>query len=137
GLDTIQHSGEHLLTLIDDVLDLAKVEAGKVDLYPEPVDLREFLLRIADIMHVRAQDKDLQFVFDVPEDVPRTVCVDAKRLRQVLFNLLSNAVKFTDHGAVTLWARALHCGDQQVRLRLAVEDSGIGIAGDRLEAIFL
>src|SRR5205814_38737 len=96
-----------------------------------------FLLRIADIIRVRAQDKNVQFVCDAPEDLPRAVSVDAKRLRQVLFNLLSNAVKFTDRGSVTLSAHALQCSGDQVRLRFAVEDSGIGIAADRLEAIFL
>lgn len=137
GLNTIQKSGEHLLALIDDVLDLAKVEAGKVELFPEPVDLHEFLDLIAEIIRVRARDKALRFVVDLPGGLPRTACFDAKRLRQVLLNLLNNAVKFTDNGHVTLRARVMQHGDTRARLRFEVDDSGIGIAPDLLESIFL
>jgi PAS domain S-box-containing protein len=136
GLNTIQHSGEHLLALIDDVLDLAKVEAGRLELYPEPVELRDFLLRVADIVRVKALDKDLLFECDLSVDLPRSASLDAKRVRQVLLNLLSNAVKFTDHGQVRLRARPLPRGDAPPRLRIEVQDSGVGIAADRLEAIF-
>jgi len=137
GLNTIQHSGEHLLTLIEDVLDLAKVEAGKLELYPDPGDLAEFLYLIADIIRIKAQDKDLLFVCDLPDDLPRSVCFDAKRLRQVLLNLLSNAVKFTDRGQVSLRLRVVQRTRDEVRLRIEVRDSGVGIAADRLESIFL
>jgi PAS domain S-box-containing protein len=137
GLNTIQKSGEHLLALIDDVLDLAKVEAGKIELFPEPVDLRDFLDLIAEIIRVRAQDNALRFVVDVPGDLPRTACFDAKRLRQVLLNLLNNAFKFTDEGHVTLRARVMRRCDTRAQLRFEVEDSGVGIAPDLLETIFL
>ena len=136
GLSTIQHSGEHLLALIDEVLDLAKVEAGKLELYPETVELRDFLRRVADIVRVKALDKDLHFECELDPDLPRTASLDAKRVRQVLLNLLSNAVKFTDHGNVTLRARVLRRPDGTPRLRLEVQDSGVGIAADQLEAIF-
>ncbi|HET9645254.1 MAG TPA: ATP-binding protein [Burkholderiaceae bacterium] len=137
GLNTIQKRGEHLLALIDDVLDMAKVEAGKIELFPELVDLREFLDFIAEIIRVRAQEKALRFVVDLPGDLLGTARFDAKRLRQVLLNLLNNAVKFTDHGHVTLRARAMPHSDAQARLRFEVEDSGVGIAPHLLKSIFL
>lgn len=137
GLNTIQKSGEHLSALIDDVLDLAKVEAGKIELLLEPVDLREFLDLIAQIIRIRAQDKALRFVVDLPGDLPRTASFDAKRLRQVLLNLLNNAVKCTDDGHVTLRARVTRRGDARACLRFEVEDSGVGIAPELLESIFL
>ncbi len=137
GLNTIEEGGKHLLALIDDVLDLAKVEAGKIELLPEPLDLREFLGLVAEITRVRAQEKALRFIVDLPGRLPRTACFDAKRLRQVLLNLLNNAVKFTDHGHVMLRVRVVRCCDTRAWLRFEVEDSGIGIAPDLLESIFL
>ncbi|HEV7915336.1 MAG TPA: PAS domain S-box protein [Albitalea sp.] len=137
NLNTIQRSGEHLLTLVEDVLDVAKVEAGKVELYPAPVDLSDFLHNVVQVVRMKAQEKNLQVVCDVPPDLPGTVCLDAKCLRQVLLNLLSNAIKFTDHGQVTLRSRILVCTATHVQLRIEVQDGGIGIAADRLESIFL
>ncbi|MED5621914.1 PAS domain S-box protein [Ideonella sp. BN130291] len=137
GLGTIEKSGEHLLALIDDVLDLAKVEAGKLELLPEPVELRAFLDLTAEIIRVKAVDKGLRFVVDLPAGLPGAACFDAKRLRQVLLNLLNNAVKFTDQGHVTLRVRAMGRADAQVRLRFEVEDSGVGIAPEAVAAIFM
>jgi len=144
GLDTIRSSGEHLLALITDILDLAKVEAGKVELASTQVALRGLLGGIADMMRARAEEKGLRFVVDVAADVPRTVLTDDKRLRQVLLNVLSNAVKFTDRGEVRLTVQRLpldapaagvHAGEP-VRLQFAVQDTGIGIAEPQLRSLF-
>jgi signal transduction histidine kinase len=102
AIRVISESGQHLLRLINDILDLARIDAGKLELFPSEIDLAVFLQVVCDTIQVRAEDKGLRFVFDAAADLPGTVCVDEKRLRQVLLNLLSNAVKFTDSGQVTL-----------------------------------
>jgi signal transduction histidine kinase/ActR/RegA family two-component response regulator len=136
GLDTIRASGEHLLALIVDILDLSKIEAGKAELVPEQIDLGAFLRGIADIIRVRAEEKRLQFSLETAADLPPTLHVDAGRLRQVLINLLGNAVKFTDRGQVTLAVRRLAGNATHVRLRFEVQDTGVGIRADQTEAIF-
>jgi PAS domain S-box-containing protein len=136
GLSTIRNSGEHLLALIDDILDLAKVDAGKLELFPAPVLLPEFVRVIDDIIRVEAVDQKLAFHCDVPTDLPAVVEADEKRLRQVLLNLLSNAVKFTEAGAVTLRIAVTPRGHSTTRLHFEVQDSGPGIAAEQHEAIF-
>ncbi len=134
--NTIQQSGEHLLMLITDILDLSKIEAGKIELEAGPVDMTGFLHGIANIIRIKAGEKGLDFECDIAPDVPAVVQVDAKRLRQVLLNLLSNAVKFTDQGVVTLQVRQLSESREQTRLAFEVRDTGIGIAKDNLERVF-
>ncbi|KQV81145.1 ATP-binding protein [Rhizobacter sp. Root1221] len=136
GLGIIQQGGEQLLTLINDILDLSRIEAGKVELHAEPVTLPEFLRAITDIIKVKADEKGLQFNFDGEPGVAQVVCVDEKRLRQVLLNLLSNAVKFTERGQVTLRVRTLGASATGVRLRFEVQDSGIGIPDAQQASIF-
>ncbi len=132
GLNVIQKSGEHLLTLINDILDFAKIEAGKLALYLTDIPLAQFLQVIAEMVEVKATQKGLEFSCDMAPDLPAWVRADEKRLRQVLLNLLSNAVKFTDHGQVRLGVRATAAG----RIRFEVQDTGVGVAADQLEAIF-
>jgi signal transduction histidine kinase len=136
GLDTIRQSGEHLLMLIDDLLDLSKIEAGKLELQPTAVDLPALLRLIADIIRLRAEQKGLQFAFEPASGLPQRVLLDEKRLRQVLLNLLGNAVKFTERGRVTLQVRATAGQAQHVELEFTVRDTGVGIAPDRFEQIF-
>ncbi|WP_437711811.1 AAA family ATPase [Sorangium sp. So ce448] len=136
GLNTIQQSGQHLLTLINDLLDLAKIEAGKLELYPEPIHLSAFLTVVADIIRVRAEQKSLHFVYDVTPDLPRAALADEKRLRQVLLNLLGNAVKFTDRGRVRFGVRVLAQDETGARLRFEVEDTGVGMAPEQLGKLF-
>jgi len=133
---TIQQSGEHLLSLITDILDLSRIEAGKLDLAPRPVDLRQMICGVADMIAVRAQEKDVGFHWAVASDVPRGILADDKCLRQVLINLLGNAVKFTDRGEVRLQVGVLSTGGGEVQLRFDVRDTGVGIATDKLQAIF-
>jgi signal transduction histidine kinase/ActR/RegA family two-component response regulator len=137
GLDTIRTSGEHLLTLIVDILDLSRIEAGKAELYPSTVELRAFLQGIADIIRIKAEEKALSFGFEVAPEVPAVVQADEKRLRQVLLNLLGNAVKFTDRGEVRLTVRVAGVAEGQVQLRFEVRDTGVGIAPDQIEQVFL
>jgi signal transduction histidine kinase/CheY-like chemotaxis protein len=135
GLDTILRSGEHLLTLINSVLDLARIEAGKLELFPETADLQALLRMVTDIVRVSAQTKGLAFHAEADE-LPSAVRVDEKRLGQVLLNLLSNAVKFTEHGEVRFTVRRLSADTERVRLRFCVEDSGIGIGASQIATIF-
>jgi len=135
NLSIIGHSGEHLLSLINDVLDMSKIEAGRVRLAPEPLDLHRTLRDVAEMMRVRAEAKNLHFMLEQEQDLPRYVRADPGRLRQVLINLAGNAIKFTDEGGVSLRARGAVRGDEVV-LEFEVEDSGRGIAPEDLESIF-
>jgi signal transduction histidine kinase/DNA-binding NarL/FixJ family response regulator len=133
---TIQQSGEHLLTLIVDILDISKIEAGKLELQLSPLDMTGFMHGIANIIRIKAEEKALDFGCDIASDVPPFVQADQKHLRQVLLNLLSNAVKFTDQGRVDLQVMVLSQSCEEVRLRFEVRDSGTGIAEDQLEKVF-
>ncbi|AFZ19145.1 hybrid sensor histidine kinase/response regulator [Allocoleopsis franciscana] len=132
GIGIIHQCGEHLLTLINDILDLSKIEARKMELYPKDFHLSEFLEGITEICRIRAEQKGLVLVYETLTPLPKVIRADEKRLRQVLINLLGNAVKFTPKGRVTF-----KIGYQQGKLRFQVEDTGIGIAPNQLEEIFL
>ncbi|MCU6498439.1 response regulator [Rugamonas sp. A1-17] len=144
GLATIHDSGQHLLTLINDILDMARVEAGKMVLYPTPVHLGVFLQMVVDLMRVKAEEKGLGFSYELGADLPAAVSIDETRLRQVLLNLLGNAVKFTDRGAISLRVlpapsadhAAVQPGQAVTRLRFEVADSGIGMSAQQRERIF-
>lgn len=136
NLDTIQQSAEHLLTLITDLLDLSKIEAGKLELYEGIVVLPTFLQLIADIIRIKAEQKGLHFAYEPGPDLPPAVLADEKRLRQVLLNLLGNAVKFTDHGQVGMQVRSVPVDASQVKLTFEVHDTGVGIPQEQLETIF-
>lgn len=131
-VDVIQQSGEQLLTLINDILDLAKIEAGKLDAHVQDVDLHRFLGTVADVVRARAEQKGLRLSCDLAADLPEAIRVDERLLRQVLLNLLSNAVKFTERGQVSLQVFRV----QSDRLRFSVADTGAGIETARIEAIF-
>jgi signal transduction histidine kinase len=139
GLRTIAESGQHLLSLIDDVVELARIDAGVLELVPADVRLSEFLKRLADVVRVQAEAKGLAFGVQAAA-LPAAVRVDDKRLRQVLLHLLGNAVKFTARGQVTLDVRcvprAAPDGGQAVRLRFEVCDSGIGMDDAQLARLF-
>jgi signal transduction histidine kinase/CheY-like chemotaxis protein len=130
GLSTIQHSGEHLLGLINDVLDLAKVEAGKLDLAQDEFALLPMLNSVVELMKVRAKQKglSLEYLCALP---PQTVVGDPRRLRQVLLNLLGNAVKFTETGSVKL-----EVSRRDSAIAFVVEDSGVGISPSDLATLF-
>ena len=136
GMRTIEQSGALLLTLINDILDLSSIEAGRLMLYPDSVALAAFLHTIADIIRIKTQEKDLVFEVQAAPDLPAAVQVDEKRLRQVLLNLLSNAVKFTDAGRVGLQVQRVSQRHQSACLRFEVTDTGIGITADDLAMLF-
>ena len=136
AIATIQKSGEHLLTLINDILDLSKIEAGKLDIYPGVIYLEGFIKEIGAIVGAKAQQKQLDVVMDIAPDLPSAVQADEKRLRQVLLNLLGNAVKFTERGQIVLRVQQLGAAGGSARLRFEISDTGIGIGPGQLEAIF-
>jgi signal transduction histidine kinase/ActR/RegA family two-component response regulator len=136
GLDTIRVSANMLLAIINDVLDLSKIESGKLDLYPEVASPASLVEDALDMAAPAALAKNLDIGYLVAPEVPDRVMIDSSRLRQVLMNLLSNAVKFTESGTVTLALSSEPAGERHVRLFFAVKDSGIGIEGDQLERLF-
>ena len=135
-LQLMRDSGLHLLELINDVLDMASIEAGKVGLKPTAVDLRALLDMAGDSVRLRAEQKGLAYGLDVDPALPPLVMVDGQRLRQVLLNLLSNAVKFTDVGSVQLSVRIVEQEGGHVRLRLEVADTGIGMTPAQQARLF-
>ena len=135
-LDTIYQCGEHLLMLINDVLDLSKIEARRLELRLNDFQLSSFLEAIADLFRLRAQQKGISFLYEPLTALPNAVTADEQRLRQVLINLLSNAIKFTDQGGVVLKVGAMDA-NYPTRLRFQIEDTGIGIAPEHLQEIFL
>lgn len=148
GLNTIYNSGRHLLTLISDVLDLAKIEARRLEIHPEVLAFSEFLYNIVDMMRMAAQQKHIRLIFVAGQTLPTAILADEKRLRQVLLNLLGNAVKFTEKGTVTFRVTGSQnlprttndtndaLSSATCHLLFEVEDTGIGIASDQLERIF-
>lgn len=133
GLVIIRQCGEHLLTLINDLLDLAKIEAQKMELEPKAFHFPAFLEAIADICQVRAEQKKITLTYQTLSPLPELVFADEKRLRQVLLNILGNAVKFTETGGVIFRVGLI---EEESKLRFEVQDTGVGIALEQLEAIF-
>ncbi|HEY9627883.1 MAG TPA: ATP-binding protein [Coleofasciculaceae cyanobacterium] len=149
GIEVIYQCSSHLLTLINDILDLAKIEARKMDLYPQDFHFPNFLLGTAEICGVKAEQKGIAFEYVEPPGLPTAVYVDDKRLRQVLLNLISNAIKFTDYGQVIFQVDVINPGQSPFlelppaaepvphrRIRFTVNDTGIGIPPERLATVF-
>ncbi len=132
NLEIVGRSGEHLLALINDVLELSKIETGHVELHPVDFDLQHLLLGLEEMFRLRAESKGLSLVFEYASNMPRYVCGDEGKLRQVLINLLGNAVKFTEKGGVTL--RVASKAVQS--LSFEIQDTGVGITPEELNSIF-
>ena len=135
NLAIINRAGHHLLTLINDILELSKIEAGRMQLQAGPVDLNGLLDEVLEMVRMRSREQGIMLRLE-RTNVPPLVRLDGAKLRQVLLNLLSNALKFIEHGSVTL---ALHCeaqDDGQMALVFSVRDTGSGIAEQDLERIF-
>jgi signal transduction histidine kinase/DNA-binding response OmpR family regulator len=143
NLQIIGRSGEHLLALINDVLDMSKIEAGRIDSRTNDFDLFRLLESIREMLHQQAQAKELQLIFEPAAALPRCINTDEKKLRQVLLNLLGNAVKFTDSGFVSLQVNLAEPetdteprNTENPAIQFAIEDSGSGIAPEELETLF-
>jgi len=134
-LDTIIKSGEHLLTLINDVLTMSKIEAGRFTLNKTGFDLYRFLDDLEHILSLKAKEKGLELIFKRCSGIPRFIITDQIKLRQVLINLISNAIKFTQTGKVTFQTEIQHVG-REVHLQFIVQDTGQGIAPKDLANIF-
>jgi PAS domain S-box-containing protein len=132
-LAAMKASGNTLLSFVDDLLDLAKIEAGRLDLTPHPFGLASFIEQAVELLGPRAQAKGLEICGYVDERLPARVIGDAARLRQVLFNLVGNAIKFTEHGGVSI---IVEPDARPEHVVLAVRDTGIGIAADDQARIF-
>ncbi|HBQ97036.1 MULTISPECIES: hybrid sensor histidine kinase/response regulator [unclassified Roseofilum] len=141
GIDIIHQCATHLLTLINDILDLSKIEARKLEIDPSDINFNTFLDGVAEICRIRADQKGIAFHYSPDPALPHGIHADEKRIRQVLINLLGNAIKFTDTGQVLFEIKTLekiHTKEQKIhKIRFQIQDSGIGISPDKLEAIFL
>ena len=156
GVSIIHQCGSHLLMLINDILDLSKIEAGKLELFPSKIHLPGFLNGVTEMCRIRAQQKGISFDVILDRNLPTGVNADEKRLRQVLINLIGNAIKFTDNGGVifkvdtikTITSKTLATANQNIEnkditnplptcnLRFQIEDTGVGMSPEQLEKIF-
>ncbi|GJQ63317.1 MAG: hypothetical protein SCALA702_23700 [Melioribacteraceae bacterium] len=137
-LSAIKTAGQSLLTLINDILDLSKIEAGRLELNYEPIDPYSFINEIKNIFSIRIAEKQLEFFIEIEEDLPKSLLLDEVRLRQILFNLIGNAVKFTENGYIKLTMNNVYKDNDRstVDLILGVEDTGIGIPKGSQQEIF-
>ncbi len=137
GINVIHQCGSHLLMLINDILDLSKIEARKLELHPTTLYFPSFLQGIVEIIRIRAEQKEVEFIYLPHEQLPKAVEADEKRLRQVLINLLGNAVKFTDNGKVTFTVSILAQSPTENKIRFQIEDTGVGITPEAIAKIFM
>ena len=135
-LRKVLEAADHLMGVINNILDYSKVEAGKLLLERVPFELDPLLEQLADVISLRLQNRDVELLFDVKDEVPRSLVGDPVKLSQVLINLLGNAAKFTQHGQVLLTVRRLDAGGPQALLDFAVKDTGIGMAPEQLDRLF-
>lgn len=133
---SIIHAGEHLLALINDILELSKIEAGRVVVTPTNTDFLALLDEVEMIFKERVQSKKLKYITDFDEDIPRYIVVDGSKLRQIFVNLIGNALKFTDEGGIAVRCRIDQSADEQELLVVEIQDSGTGIAAEELNKLF-
>ena len=138
GVDIIYQCGSHLLTLINDILDLSKIEARKLELYPASFHFPSFLQGVVEINCIRAEQKGITFEFLLDKNLPIGILADEKRLRQVLINFLGNAIKFTENGKVTFRVEIIQRVDENknTHIRFAIADTGVGMTPKQIEKIF-
>ncbi|WP_224095226.1 ATP-binding protein [Nostoc sp. MS1] len=148
GCQIIYDCGSHLLTLINDILDIAKIEAKKLELYPTESNLEQLISGVCDICRIKAEQKQIKFIYEAHHQLPTAVYADEKRLRQVLINIVGNAVKFTKQGTVTFTVEIIGSADTITipdkypqlpvsTIRFKIEDTGIGMTTEQLKKIFL
>jgi PAS domain S-box-containing protein len=135
-LETIRSSAEHLLVLLNDILDVSKIEAGHIELESAPFSLRSALDDTEQALKARAEEKGLQLSYTIDPGTPDELIGDLHRLQQIVYNLVSNAIKFTEKGSIEVRVKPAELTDEQVMLLFTVTDSGIGIPSDKHNAIF-
>lgn len=135
-VENIQASGEKLLAIVNDILDLSKIEAGMMRIEPAPFSLRDLLHSVETMFYDKAKQKKLYLNFVIDENIPDMLEGDAVRLTQVLVNLLSNAVKFTLSGGINVAVKKIAATENNITIQFAIKDSGIGIAKEKQETIF-
>lgn len=135
-LNAIKHASDNLLVIINDILDLSKIEAGKINFERISFDLRNEILSVIDTIKVNADEKHLLLNYEIDDDIPTNISGDPYRLSQVLLNLVGNAIKFTEKGSVTIKVSKVQERSDNIELKFSVEDTGIGIAKDKLDYIF-
>ena len=132
----IQNASKMLLVLINDILDMSKIESGKMQIVPVQYDTGNLFSDLVNLIWIRAYEKKLEFKIDISEDIPSTLFGDEVRIKQVLTNILTNAVKYTNEGSVTLSVQSEQMASNIVRLRISVSDTGIGIRKEDMENLF-
>jgi PAS domain S-box-containing protein len=138
-LDTINRSGEHLLQLINDILEMSKIEAGQIEFHETSFDLYALVSNLEDMFYLKANSKALDFVVDIDSSIPQYIKTDQGKLNQVLINLIGNAIKFTEKGSVTLQINKVSCqesANENISVLFSVEDTGLGIAPEEIDQLF-
>jgi len=135
-LAVLIESGEYLLAILNDILDVSKIDAGRLDIVPVAEDMNRFFETLVSFWAPRADEKGVALVLDIKPSTPAFVLIDSLRVRQVLFNLVGNALKFTDKGSVSILADALPAGEGATLLHIAVKDTGSGISPEHLPQLF-
>lgn len=137
-LDAIKTGGKNLLTIINDILDLSKIEAGKMELQYEPLNLNSIIKEIQQIFSVKIYEKGLKFIVEISDDMPEALILDEVRLRQILFNLIGNAIKYTEKGFIKLMIKKFSVKNSKNLIDLVIEvhDTGIGIPKEQQDVIF-
>ncbi len=136
NVSIINRSGEHLLTLINNILDLSKIEAGRITLNEKNFDLHQLLGDIEDMLHLKAEAKGLQLLVEHTNEIPQYIRTDEVKLRQVLINLINNAIKFTEEGGISVRVGKEAQNENSTRILFEVEDTGAGIAPEELNKLF-
>jgi CheY-like chemotaxis protein len=135
-LDDIKNSGETLLDIINDILDISKIEADKLELEEIEFSLRDLVEKIFNTISIKALEENNELICDIDHDIPDIIIGDPLRLKQILLNLLNNAVKFTEEGTVRLNIKLIDSIEEQIRIEFSVHDSGIGISEEAMAQLF-
>jgi signal transduction histidine kinase/PAS domain-containing protein len=135
-LTTILESGKALLSLINDILDLSKIESGQINILSEPADLRIIINEIKNLFYHKMKEKNLEFLTDIDSELPQTIIIDELRIRQILLNLVGNAVKFTKKGYVKVQIKVTSAKPGYIDFEMGVIDTGIGIEGETYDHLF-
>ncbi|MEH6658452.1 response regulator [Leeuwenhoekiella marinoflava] len=136
NLDGISFSAKNLLSIVNDILDFSKIEAGKLTFQSLDFNLREVIYNLATGFEIKAREKGVQFISEIDEQIPDIVIGDQYRLNQIITNLVGNAIKFTKRGSISLNLKLIAKNTENVKIKFSVNDTGIGIAEDKLESIF-